>query len=141
MNKNWIYFIGGVVVGIIIAFVLCYVLGNYYYPESRTEQPKVQTENSNPKWFDAPGDEIKEKSFKVMQVLEDHAALVEGKGDGRSIYTGAIYLIVNKEDKFYYDEQIIDVPSDKVVKQVGIYRYETRMGVEKTVPLIMIMDK
>ena len=48
---------------------------------------------------------------------------------------------MNKEDKFYYDEQIIDVPSDKVVKQVGIYRYETRMGVEKTVPLIMIMEK
>ena len=139
MKKNWIYFIGGVVVGIIIAFVLCYVLANYYYPESQTEQPKVQTENSNPKWFDAPGDEIKENSFKVMQVLEDHAALVFGKGEG--YYMNTLYLIVNKDNKFYYDEEIIDVPSDKVAKQVGIYRYETRQGVEKTVPLIMIMDK
>ena len=141
MKKNWIYFIGGVVVGIILTIVVFYFIGTYYTPESRTEQPEVQTENSNPKWFDSPGDEIKESSYQVMQVLEDHAALVQGKGDGHSIYTGAIYLIVNRTGKFYYDEEIIDVPSDKVVKQVGIYRYETRQGIEKTVPLIMIMDK
>ena len=141
MKKNWIYFIGGVVVGIILTLVVFYFIGTYYTPESRTEQPEVQTENSNPKWFDSPGDEIKESSYRVMQVLEDHAALVRGKGDGYSIYTGAIYLIVNKEGKYYYDEEIIRVPSDKVVKHVGIYRYETRQEIEKTVPLIMIMDK
>lgn len=141
MKKNWIYFIRGIVVGIILSLVFFYILGTYYTPESRAEQPEVQTENSNPKWFDSPGDEIKESSYQVMQVLEDNAALVKGKGDSNYIYNGAIYLIVNRDGKFYYDEEIIDVPSGKVVKQCGIYRYETRQGIEKTVPLIMILDK
>ena len=128
MKKNWIYFIGGVVVGIILTTVTLYFVGASMQ-QQQEEDPEVQTDNSNPKWFDTPGDEIKEKSFKVFQVLEDHAALVKGKGDGYSVYTGAIYLIVNRTGKFYYDEEIIDAPSDKVVKQVGIYRYETRRGI------------
>ena len=125
--------------GIILSFVLAYLIGTHNTSETRIEQPEVQTDNSNPKWFDAPGDEIKESSFKVLQVIEDHAALVYGKGDG--YYLDTIYLLVNREGKFYYDDEIIDVPSDKVVKQVGIFRYETRKGVDKTVPLIMIMKK
>lgn len=137
--SKWLYFIGGVLVGIIFVLVFFYIIGTYNTTESRAEQTEVQTDNSNPKWFDAPGDEIKEKSFKVMQVLEDHAALVFGNGE--ESYMNTLYLIVNKEGKFYYDQEIIDVPSDKVVKQVGIYRYETRQGIGKTVPLIMIMDK
>jgi len=134
-------FLLGVVTGAVLTFAVLFVIGRYYTPESRAEQPEVQTEDSNPKWFDVPGDEMKDRSYKVMQVLEDHAALVHGKGDGYSVYNGAIYLLVNKDGKYYYDEEIIDVPSGKVVRQVGIYRYETRQGLEKTVPLIMIMNK
>ena len=66
MKKNWIYFIGGVVVGIILTMVVFYFIGTYYTPESRTEQPEVQTENSNPKWFDAPRKRLLYEKFAIL---------------------------------------------------------------------------
>lgn len=50
-------------------------------------------------------------------------------------------LIVNRERKYYYDDEIVKVPKGKVVRQVGIYQYPTQNDMMKTVPIIMIMDK
>lgn len=93
-------------------------------------------------FFETPGEVIDESSFKVFQALDDGTALAEGKGDGySSIYLGLTVLLYNKEGAPYYDEQIVDLPQGKCFKQVGIYRYPAKSGVEKTVPIVTIMDK
>ena len=54
---------------------------------------------------------------------------------------GPVYLLINEEGRYYYDDEEIIVPKGKVVKQVGIYQYQTKAELEKTVPIIQILDK
>lgn len=49
-----------------------------------------------------------------------------------------LVLLINYEDKSYYDDQIIKVPSNKCAKQLGTYQYETKMEMQKTVPVVVI---
>lgn len=91
--------------------------------------------------FDKPGDIIKAKSFQVFQVLAKDAALVRGESKYSDIYTGMIYLLINKEGKLYYDEEIVKVPKGSVVRQLGIYQYPTKDNIIKTVPIIQIMGE
>ena len=92
--------------------------------------------------FDAPGDVVEDNNFKVFQVIADDAALVNAQSEeDLDLYLGKVYLVVNNEGKYYYDEQIIKAPQGKVFRQVGICRYPTRNDMVKTVPIIMLMDK
>ena len=91
--------------------------------------------------FDKPGDVLDVCSFKVFQVLGDDSALVYGKVDNSSYYRGAVYLLTNDEGKYYYDDEIVDVPKGRIVRHFGIYRYQNRSELEKTVPIIRIVDK
>lgn len=95
------------------------------------------------KWFDEPFQTLHEKSFKVIQALDDHYALVKGKGDcsSSSIYCGEIYLIENEDGRSYYDGQIIKVPRKSVVAVIGTYRYITVKDRTKTVAIIKIMKR
>ena len=88
--------------------------------------------------FEKPQQEIKVKSFEVMQVLPDGSALaiVEDMDN-----FGMIVLFLADEGTSYYDDQKIDVPSGKKVMQVGTYKYVTRNEMEKTVPVVEILDK
>lgn len=54
---------------------------------------------------------------------------------------GTIVLFAADEGDSYYDQQRITVPSGKVLKQVGVYRYVSRQDVEKTVPVVQIFDE
>ena len=95
-------------------------------------------------WFEKPGDVIDVKAFEVFQVLDKDAALVHGQSHNYSdmeIYTGAVYLLTNEDGKYYYDDEVVRVPEGKIVRQVGIYRYQTKSELGKTVPIIQIMSK
>ena len=48
---------------------------------------------------------------------------------------------MNDNGEYYYDEQIIKVPKGKCMRQVGIYKYQAKSGIEKTVPIVMLMNK
>ena len=122
MNK-WLYFSGGIVAGIVLTILVAFV---YRSCDSR---------NGLVKYFEKPGDVIEVSSFKVFQVIDDNAALVWGP------FHSAVYALTNKEGKYYYDDEIIEVPEGKVVRQIGLFRYETQDKTEKTVPIIRIMDE
>ena len=119
--KKWLIFGGGVLTGVLLTVLLCVIVGN--------------RGRNHATWFESPGDVINKKTFKVFQVIEKDAALVD------DLFPGTIYMLTNKEGKYYYDEQIIEVPEEKEVRQVGIYKYETKSKLVKTVPIIRIMDK
>jgi hypothetical protein len=87
---------------------------------------------------------IEVDAFEVFQVLSEDAALVHGKSreySSREIFTGAVYLLTNEDDKYYYDDEVVRVPEGKIARQVGIYRYQTKSEFGKTVPIIQIMSK
>ena len=148
MNKWWLFVIG-IVVGFFFSFLVDRIGGNKISESPKTEtvgtkvekEPEPEEEEEDGlHYFEEPGDIIKESSFKVLQVLAKDAALVNGK-DEYGYYHGTIYLIVNNEGKYYYDDEIVKVPTGKVLRQIGIYQYPTRRDIVKTVPIIMIMDK
>ncbi len=129
--KKWLIFGSGVVTGVVLTFLFAFL-----FSASRSDS------NNGTTWFEKPGDVIEVKSFKVFQVLDKDAALVNGVShEEYEIYTGAVYLLTNDGGKYYYDDEVIKVPEGKVVRQIGIYQYQTKSEFEKTVPIIQIMDK
>ena len=127
--KQFLIFFLGVIVGIVLAFVFAFYISS-----------NNSNDDDNIIRFDNPTEIINEQSFQVFQVVGDNMALVNGQSSP-NFYFGTVYLLVNKEGKYYYDEEIIKVPKGKVVKQVGIYRYVTKSDIQKTVPIVQIMNK
>lgn len=136
MKKNWIYFIGGVVVGIILTIVTLYFIGTSIQQQLQQEEDDQKTT-----MFEVPGDVIDVKSFKVFQVVEEGKALVHGESESSSgLYIGAVYMLTNDEGKLYYDDEILKVSKGKEARQIGIFEYKAALG-QKTVPIVRIMDK
>lgn len=133
--KKLLIFGAGVLTGVVLTVVFALVV-------SSIQQPKGL---SGAKLFEKPGEVIDVKSFKVFQVIGDNAALVAGGEIGRysgdEIFMGPTFVVTNDEGKYYYDEEIIRVPENRVARQVGIYRYRNNAGMEKTVPIIKILEK
>lgn len=134
--KKWLVFILGVLTGIVLTILFAIILSSGVKTNENDRE-----KNSGVTWFDKPGDVLEVKSFKVFQVLGDNSALVHGKENNYNYYGGAVYLLTNDEGKYYYDDEIVDVPKGKTVRQFGIYQYQTRSEFEKTVPIIRIVDK
>jgi len=134
--KKWLVFVLGVLTGIVLTFLFALLLSlGVKMNENNREK------NNGVTMFDKPGDVLDVYSFKVFQVLGDDSALVYGKVDNSSYYGGAVYLLTNDEGKYYYDDEIVDVPKGGIVRHFGIYRYQNRSELEKTVPIIRIVDK
>lgn len=127
--KQFLIFLLGVIVGVVLAFVFAFYVSS-----------NDGNDNDGIIRFDNPTEIVNEQSFEVFQVVGDNMALVRGQSSSGNYY-GTIYLLVNKEGKYYYDDEIVKVPQGKVVKQVGIYRYITKFDMQKTVPIVQIMNK
>lgn len=129
-TKSILIYVGGVVTGIILTFAFFFfvALGNANGTPS----------DNNVVLFEKPQQEINVKSFEVMQVLPDGSALATVE-DISNI--GMVVLFLADKGISYYDDQKINVPSGKCVMQIGTYKYTTRSEMEKTVPIVEIMDK
>jgi hypothetical protein len=137
--KSWGLFFAGVFVGIIVmAFIDILKISSDGPDKNETEI--VDEKDDGVTMFDEPGEIFSETSFRVFQVLEKGAALVSGNTK-YGTYGGINCLLINREGKLYYDDEIVKVPQGKVAKQVGVYQYPNREDMIKTVPIIMIMDK
>ena len=120
--KKFLIFIIGVIVGVVLTILFSLLLSG--------------SNDDNPIWFEEPGETINEQCFKVFQVLEDNAALVHSCNS-----SVVVYLLVNNEGKYYYDEEVVNVPRNKIARQIGIYKYPTNNLKVKTVPIVQILDK
>lgn len=130
MKKIWIYILG-ILTGIVVTFLTLMIIA------------KSSNANLNGMtFFDKPGQIMDDTSFKVMQTLGSNAALAKGKNDEFfDFYDGLTVLLYNENNETYYDDQIVTVPKGKCFRQVGVYKYQTRMDIGKTVPIVMVMDK
>jgi hypothetical protein len=134
MRKIWVYLLG-VLSGVILTFVSLVLIGMV-----------IEANGSNRindlTFFEQPGEVMSDTGYEVFQVLGNGAALARGKEDERStLYLGLTVLLWNEDGYPYYDDQIINLPEGKCFRQVGIYKYQTRQGLEKTVPAVTIMDE
>lgn len=82
--------------------------------------------------FEKEGKCITTKQLKVFQSLEN-SALVDFYDDDY-----VVALLINNENKLYYDNEKINIPKGKCAKQVGIYKYRTKSDNYKTVPVVII---
>lgn len=147
--KKWMIFVIGLVAGFAIAFLIDSLGGKDSSEPQKKEKVEAKAEKEpepEPEeddgitFFDEPGEILNDKSFKVFQVVAKDAALVKCKSE-YDMYLGTTCLILNREGKLYYDDEIIKVPQGKVARQMGVYQYPNRDGMIKTVPIIEIVDK
>lgn len=89
--------------------------------------------------FEQPGDCVGTNDFEVMQVLDSGDALAREFEDGLAI--GKTVLFLAEDGVSYYDDQVIEIPKGKCAKQVGTFKYTTNGGMDKTVPIVSILDK
>ena len=140
-------FTGGVVTGFLLAVLLAFIISNAREKNSdsisevRTEKESENGQMDGVTLFKEPGDIIDESSFKVLQVVAQDAALVNGMSSRSDLYLGTVYLLTNTNDEYYYDDQIVNVEIGQVARQIGIYQYPTKNGFVKTVPIIEIVKK
>jgi len=118
--KNILIFIGGMATTVLALVIL-----------TSFEKP-----DTGITWLDKKGDCITKNSIEVFQVLEPSVALATTKSDFG--YSGKVVLVINKEGKIYYDEEIVNVPAKKCMRQVGTYKYRAKNEMMKTVPIVNI---
>ena len=134
MNRFLIYILGVVTgIGLTLGFA---------YLKSETD---ATIQDNGMTFFENPGEKFSINAFEVIQVIDDnHALAIEAKWESflEDYITGELtVLITNDSGEYYYDDQIVKTTKNKCFKQVGIYRYNSRAGIEKTVPIVKLMDK
>ena len=132
MNRFLVYILG-IITGIGLTFGFAYLKSD------------STVTNNGITMFEQPGEVFSGNAFQVIQVIDDnHALAIEVKWESflKDYLPGELtVLITNDSGEYYYDDQIIKTAKNKCFKQVGIYRYDSRAGIEKTVPIVKLMDK
>ncbi|MBQ3833941.1 MAG: hypothetical protein II816_00250, partial [Elusimicrobia bacterium] len=80
------------------------------------------------------GETITKEQLRIFQVLKPNTALVKSG----TFPNEMLMLLIGEDDDLYYDNQKINIPNEKVAKQVGIYQYNTKNGELKTIPAVKI---
>lgn len=127
-TKTILIYLSGLFTGIVLSVAFVFIT---LWQTASSQYDKIVI-------FDKPQQELKEKVFDVFQVLPNGNALAnsEPRIDSPSI----VALFLANEKLPYYDAQRITVPSGKRIVQIGIYKYYTDKGIEKTVPVLEIRN-
>ena len=132
MRKIWVYLFG-VLSGVVLAFLASYIIN--------------KTKLSGITFFDEPGEIMTVQSLfgkteivnslEVFQTLGEGAALAKGN----DLYSyDLIVLLWNDEGEPYYNNQDVIAPKGKCFRQIGIYKYESKDKMYRTVPVVTLMD-
>ncbi len=85
--------------------------------------------------FDQPGDsiDIEHNKVVVIQVFDDGSALAHN--------FSTVVRLAEKEGVHYYDNQIVEAPKGYCWRKIGIYKYVSKDGDYKTVPIVDVFKK
>lgn len=125
--KNWVVFLLGLIIGVILTLVTL----------------SITSKDDGLTFFDEPGESLSTGAFEIYQVLEEGAALaqeIDNEFSSYNTHTKLFVLLINDEGKLYYDDEIVKVPKGKCARQVGIYRYKTVSKELKTIPIVIITE-
>ena len=125
-------FLGGFITGVVatILFSIVIYLATDYENQNLTSNDTF----SGLVTFPEKGDCLTKQNLKVFQTIKPNVALVEFG----TFPDETMALLINYNGKSYYDDEKINIPNGMCAKQIGTYKYETRMGSKKTVPAINI---
>lgn len=119
-------FLAGFVLGAVVTF--------FILPLFREKGSPNNINKSEFTKLPGKGDCITKKELKVFQTLETNMALAEFG----TFPEETLVLLINYDDKYYYDGQKIKIPEKMCARQIGTYQYMTKMEVSKTVPVVVI---
>lgn len=124
--KNFLIFIGGFIAGILVTLLFAFLVSNSNQPNDGLIGLTV---------FPEKGECITtKKQIEIFQVMKPNMALAEtGEYPDR-----IMLLLINYDNKSYYDDQKIEISANKCARQIGTYQYTTKMGMDKTVPAVVI---
>lgn len=122
--KKWVVYLLGIITGIILTFVFA------FYANLSDNSGIIGLE-----MFEEPGENMEYTQFKIIQVLDSGCALA--KAD--NTFDATVFIIPNEKQQFY-DNQKIVLKNEQCAQRVGTYRYTSKMGIEKTVPAVKIID-
>ena len=124
--KKWLIYVIGIITGIILTFVFafCVNLSNNF--------GIIGLE-----LFEESGDYMEYSQFEVFQVVDSGCALANAYADDS--FSAIVFIIPDGKQQFY-DNQKIVLKNDQCALRVGTYKYSTKMGIEKTVPAVRIID-
>lgn len=122
--KKWVVYVLGIITGMILTVVLAYCVN------LSNNAGVIGLE-----LFDEPGECMDYSQFEVFQVVESGCALANADDA-----FGSVVLIMPNENQRLYDGQKIELKSDECAQHIGTYRYGTKIGIEKTVPAVRIID-
>lgn len=124
--KQFLIFIGGFIAGILATLLFAFLV-------SDTKQPSDNLPGLT--LFPEKGECITtQKEIKIFQVVKPNMALAESGKFPDEI----MVLLINYDNKTYYDDQKIAITSKNCARQIGTYQYTTKIGIEKTVPVVII---
>ncbi len=124
--KRFLIFIGGFVAGILATLLFAFLISVSNQPNNGLLGLTI---------FPEKGECITTQSeIEVFQVIKPNMALV--KADNH--FDGIMILLINHDGKTYYDNQKIKIPANKCARQIGTYQYTTKIGMDKTVPAVVI---
>lgn len=119
MKKGLIFF-----AGVATGFLGVIVLGTLFSLTLNFSDDKITR-------LETEGEYINYDSFEVDEVLDNGNAITRATKN-----YGLKVLFLAEKGKLYYDNQIINIPNGKCVKQIGIYKHYYH-----TIPVVEITDK
>jgi hypothetical protein len=125
-------FLGGFITGVAITILVLFLI----YAANETGNETLKNDESLPGLliFPKKGDCITRKNLEIFQTMKPNMALAQF-----GVFPDeTLVLLINYEGKSYYDKQKIQVSAKMCARQIGTYQYQTKMGIEKTVPVVII---
>lgn len=123
MKKGLVYLLG-IITGIILTCV-------FVFFNTQSDAP----DTDGLEMFEKPGECMEYTQFNVFQVVESGCALARADD-----LFGAIVCIIPSDNQQFYDDQEIVLKNGQCAQRVGTYKYNTRMEITKTVPVVRIID-
>ena len=125
MLKNVLIFVSGMITMFLLILVILLICGLF------AQSDELQGLTYLP---EGEGACVTTKNLKVSDVIAPNAAIAEfGYMDTfGDVISGTKVLLVNNENKEYYDKELIKMPKNKCAKRFGTYQYfgETIPAVE-----------
>ncbi len=134
--RKWLVFLLGFIVGIIFTSISVVFIAVSIADQGVSDNGMT--------FFEQPGECLGTDRFEVLQAIDGNYALAYKQEYDRFLgytNTSLLVLVTNDNGEYYYDEQVIKVPKGKCMRQIGIYRYQTKSEDWKTVPIVKLMDK
>lgn len=125
MKKIGIFLLG-VITGIFLMFFVAIILNS-------TDETDNPYNISGLSMLPEKGSCIANGNIEIFQTLSKGVALARPNGNYNKIM-----LLLDNSGKLFYDGEKIKTPTKKCAKQIGVYTYETKAKLQKTVPAVII---